>query len=84
MMKVQQKISGSFRSWDRAKIFCKTRGISTGKKNSISVIEAIQVQKAFKEIHSFLVRLGILNDLDYILVLSIDDIHDQSLQRQCL
>jgi transposase len=43
MMKVQQKISGNFRSWDGAKIFCRIRGyISTVKKNSISVIDAIQ------------------------------------------
>ena len=43
MMKVQQKISGTFRSWDGAKIFCRIRGyISTVKKNSISVINAIQ------------------------------------------
>lgn len=43
MMKVQQKISGTFRSWEGAKIFCRNRGyISTVKKNSISVIDAIQ------------------------------------------
>jgi len=43
MMKVQQKISGNFRSWEGAKIFCRIRGyISTAKKNSISVIDAIQ------------------------------------------
>ncbi|RPH74990.1 IS66 family transposase [bacterium] len=43
MMKVQQKISGNFRSWDGARIFCRIRGyISTVKKNSISVIDAIQ------------------------------------------
>jgi len=43
MMKVQQKISGNFRSWDGAKIFCRIRGyISTVKKNSSSVIDAIQ------------------------------------------
>ena len=44
MMKVQQKISGTFRSWEGAKIFCRIRGyISTVKKNSISVIEAAYV-----------------------------------------
>lgn len=43
MMKVQQKISGTFRSWKGARIFCRIRGyISTVKKNSISVIDAIQ------------------------------------------
>lgn len=43
MIKVQQKISGSFRSWEGAAIFCRIRGyISTAKKNSISVIDAIQ------------------------------------------
>ena len=43
MMKVQQKISGTFRSWEGARIFCRIRGyISTVKKNSISVIDAIQ------------------------------------------
>jgi len=43
MMKVQQKISGTFRSWEGARIFCRIRGyISTVKKKSISVIDAIQ------------------------------------------
>jgi transposase len=43
MMKVQQKISGNFRSWEGAAIFCRIRGyISTVKKNSRSVIDAIQ------------------------------------------
>lgn len=43
MMKVQQKISGTFRSWEGARVFCRVRGyISTVKKNSISVIDAIQ------------------------------------------
>ena len=43
MMKVQQKISGNFRSWEGANIFCRIRGyISTAKKNSLSVIDAIQ------------------------------------------
>jgi len=43
MMKVQQKISGNFRSWEGAAAFCRIRGyISTVKKNSRSVIEAIQ------------------------------------------
>ena len=43
MMKVQQKISGNFRSREGANIFCRIRGyISTVKKNTISVIDAIQ------------------------------------------
>ena len=43
MMKVQQKISGNFRSWQGAEIFCRIRGyISTVKKNAISVINSIQ------------------------------------------
>ena len=44
MMKVQQKISGTFRSVNGAKTFCRIRGyISTARKNSLSVIDAIQV-----------------------------------------
>ncbi len=48
-MKVQQKISGNFRSWKGAKIFCRIREYisATKKKNSISVIDAIQ--GAFEE-----------------------------------
>ena len=43
MMKVQQKISGTFRSTQGAKIFSRTRGyISTARKNSVPVIDAIQ------------------------------------------
>jgi len=43
MMKVQQKISGTFRSADGAKTFCRIRGyISTVRKNSLSAIDAIQ------------------------------------------
>jgi len=43
MMKVQQKISGTFRSVNGAKTFCRIRGyISTARKNSLSVIDAIQ------------------------------------------
>jgi transposase len=43
MIKVQQKISGNFRSWEGATIFCRIRGyISTVKKNALSVIDAIQ------------------------------------------
>jgi transposase len=43
MMKVQQKISGTFRSAQGANIFCRIRGyISTVRKNSLSVINTIQ------------------------------------------
>ncbi len=43
MMKVQQKISGTFRSSHGADMFCRIRGyLSTVKKNKISVIDAIQ------------------------------------------
>jgi len=47
MVKVQQKISGTFRSAEGAGTFCRIRGyISTVKKNSLSVIDAIE--SAFK------------------------------------
>jgi len=43
MMKVQQKISGTFRSKRGADSFCRIRGdISTARKNSVSVLDAIQ------------------------------------------
>jgi transposase len=43
MMKVQQKISGTFRSAQGANIFCRIRGyISTVRKTSLSVINTIQ------------------------------------------
>lgn len=43
MAKVQQKISGTFRSTDGARTFCRIRGyISTVRKSSLSVIDAIQ------------------------------------------
>jgi len=42
MMKVQQKISGTFRSVQGARSFCRIRGyISTMKKNNLHVIDAI-------------------------------------------
>lgn len=43
MMKVQQKISGTFRSRDGADAFCRTRSyISTIRKNGLSVIDALR------------------------------------------
>lgn len=43
MMKVQQKISGSFRSRDGAGIFCRIRGyISTNRKQGFNVLQALQ------------------------------------------
>jgi len=43
MTKVQQKISGTFRSADGARTFCRIRGyISTARKNPLSVIDAVQ------------------------------------------
>lgn len=42
MMKVQQKISGCFRSWDGAQQFCRLRGyISTIRKQGLNVWEAL-------------------------------------------
>jgi transposase len=42
MMKVKQKISGTFRSELGAEMFCRTRGyISTARKNSIALLAAI-------------------------------------------
>ena len=47
MMKVQQKISGTFRSDEGADAFCRIRGyISTARKNAVNILEAIQA--AFK------------------------------------
>jgi len=43
MTKVQQKISGGFRTWQGAQIFCRIRGyISTVKKNPVPVLGAIR------------------------------------------
>jgi transposase len=44
MVKVQQKISGSFRSWDGAKYFCRIRGyLSTCEKHNISSADAMKI-----------------------------------------
>jgi transposase len=44
MVKVQQKISGSFRSWDGAKYFCRIRGyLSTCEKHNISSADALKI-----------------------------------------
>jgi len=43
MAKVKMKISGTFRSWDGAHAFCRIRSyVSTAKKNSIPVIQALE------------------------------------------
>ncbi len=43
MAKVQQKISGTFRSENGAKAFCRIRSyISTVRKKSLNVLEAIE------------------------------------------
>ena len=44
MVKVQQKISGSYRSWNGAKFFCRIRGyLSTCKKHNISSADALKI-----------------------------------------
>jgi transposase len=42
MVKVQQKVSGSFRSMDGAKVFCRLRGFcSTVRKNAANILDAL-------------------------------------------
>jgi transposase len=49
MTKVQQKISGCFRSWEGADIFCRVRGyLSTGQKHGVSSSEAMRLLFAGK------------------------------------
>lgn len=47
MVKVQQKISGTFRSWQGARRFCRLRGyISTAQKHKLKILDSIK--KAFE------------------------------------
>ena len=43
MMKLRQKISGSFRNLDDLKAFCRIRSyISTARKNGLNVLDALR------------------------------------------
>lgn len=43
MMKVRQKISGTFRSFDALKNFCRIRGyVSTARKNNLTALDALR------------------------------------------
>jgi len=56
MVKVQQKISGNFRSWKRAAIFCRIRGyISTVKRTPFQL--SIPFKEPLKRSRSFLRKL---------------------------
>ena len=58
MMKVQQKISGTFRSFEGALSFCRIRSyISTVKKQGMNVIAAIQDAFAGDILLSHLVKI---------------------------
>jgi len=42
MMKLHQKISGTFRSWDALVNFCRIRGyLSTARKNGLIALDAL-------------------------------------------
>lgn len=42
MMKLHQKISGTFRSWDALVNFCRIRGyLSTARKNGLTALDAL-------------------------------------------
>jgi len=43
MMKLRQKISGTFRSFDALMDFCRIRGyVSTARKNGLNALEALR------------------------------------------